>query len=918
MTRNDRETRQFNTEEQQRFLGILHRDSRGGSVICVQFHNGDLSMQQVTKDITEINGEQIKDDVYVSVNSFKTSGGPFTSRRAENVYSLNAMYIDLDLPGHKRNEDSEMIIHENLDMIHEAVSDGRLPRYTMITSTGNGLGVFFVLTNSIANTSKTAKQQQYFDTLYDLLAERMKDVLSECGEHALIVDSSVIGDHARICRLPGTRNSKSGTMCTLLEVNERGCCNLFEYSKILSRDTAEKTQNTNKKGKTKNTGEKRFVSSFYHAQLLMKLEQLQKERSSWRGHREVFCFVYYNTAKQCLEYQDAVKSLRQFNDDLGERIEESRIKSIIRSVDSNSSYDGSYAGYYKLTNLWICNKLGLDENEIKKYGLDGGCSWEDRNQQAHLDVVRKRLDTEKKVVELLISEERPTYETVSDYSGASIATVKRIALKYRVRKCDDITAVSIDWDALYQEIEDAYKEERLKVCRNRIKTCTSVVISPINGNSMSSKLASESGEDEFLGLNSCETNCVHEEDDLYSENNGWVSTECSFEELTDGSNPFDFDSLDSSSLKANETPKFECDISSLSSVEVFERNALYGDSFLAFLMKGAGDRTLKMYQAFADAFYCKINAFNANHEYAQSNLLYVLLDMIADQYRTSPSIDLCIWDIDKLYRFTALDSCNLRDYEIKVTKQSASEYVAPNNRFLYTPEYLEIPEPKTNNGVKNNRMRARELDSSDIHMIKIAHLLDTDEYRHVVDVLHSVSEGCELSPNVMEHENGLRIAGLLKHLPTFGEKRIENIMNALKEVPETEGSTELVNILCNTLHCKPETLGTVKNDLDKMKRKSPAQKRAGIMYRRHQDTMNWCRHEKQHNVTCRTYLNSYSVLSNDKYKNLTFTINDKPVARDVIRKQYLYPVSVDDLKNMPVMHDMQELMNWIISHPVTK
>ena len=887
-------------------------------MICTQFHNGDLSMQQVTKDITEINCEQIEDDVYVSVNSFKTSGGSFTSRRAENVYSLNAMYIDLDLPGHKRNEDSEMIIHENLDMIHEAVSDGRLPRYTMITSTGNGLGVFFVLTNSIANTSKTAKQQQYFDTLYDLLAERMKDVLSECGEHALIVDSSVIGDHARICRLPGTRNSKSGTMCTLLEVNERGCCNLFEYSKILSRDTAEKTQNTNKKGKTKNTGEKRFVSSFYHAQLLMKLEQLQKERSSWRGHREVFCFVYYNTAKQCLEYQDAVKALRQFNDDLGERIEESRIKSIIKSVDSNSSYDGSYAGYYKLTNLWICNKLGLDENEIKKYGLDGGCSWEDRNQQAHLDVVRKRLDTEKKVVELLTSEERPTYETVSDYSGASIATVKRIALKYRVRKCDDITAVSIDWDALYQEIEDAYKEERLKVCRNRIKTCTSVVISPTNEESMVSSLKTESNGDEFFNSDSFESDFVNEEEDRYSENNGWVSTECSFEELTDGSNPFDFDSLDSSYLNANEAPKSECDISSLSSVEVFERNALYGDSFLAFLMDGAGDRTLKMYQAFADAFYGKINSFNANHEYTQSNLLYVLLDMIADKYSTSPSIDLCIWDIDKLYRFTALDSYNLRDYEINVTKQSASEYVAPSKRFLYTPEYLEIPEPKTNSGAKNNRMRERELDSSDMHMIKIAHLLDTDEYRHVVDVLYSVSESCELSPNIMEHENGLRIAGLLKHLPTFGEKRIENIMNALKEVPETVGSTELVNILCNTLHCKPETLGTVKNDLDKIKRKSPAQKRAGIMYRRHQDTMNWCRREKLHNVTCRTYLNSYSVLSNDKYKNLTFTINDKPVARDVIRKQYLYPVSVDDLKNMPVMHDMQELMNWVISHPVTE
>ena len=249
MIRNDRETRQFNTEEQQRFLGILHRDSRGGSVICTQFHDGTLLDQQVTKDTTSIHCEQIENDVYVSVNSFKSSGGAFTSRRSENVYSLNAMYLDLDLPGHKRKEDSERIIHENLETIHQAVSDGRLPRYTMITSTGNGIGVFFVLTNSIANTSKTTKQQQYFDTLYDLLAERMKDVLADCGEQALVVDPSVIGDHARICRLPGTRNSKSGTMCTLLEVNERGCCNLFEYSRILSRDSKEK--NTNKKIKKK-------------------------------------------------------------------------------------------------------------------------------------------------------------------------------------------------------------------------------------------------------------------------------------------------------------------------------------------------------------------------------------------------------------------------------------------------------------------------------------------------------------------------------------------------------------------------------------------------------------------------------------------------------------------------------------------
>ena len=898
MIRNDRETRQFNTEEQQRFLGILHRDSRGGSVICTQFHDGTLLDQQVTKDTTSIHCEQIENDVYVSVNSFKSSGGAFTSRRSENVYSLNAMYLDLDLPGHKRKEDSERIIHENLETIHQAVSDGRLPRYTMITSTGNGIGVFFVLTNSIANTSKTPQQQQYFDTLYDLLAERMKDVLADCGEQALVVDPSVIGDHARICRLPGTRNSKSGTMCTLLEVNERGCCNLFEYSRILSRDSKEK--NTNKKCKETHTGAKRFVSSFYHAQLLTKLEQLQKERAGWRGHREVFCFVYYNTAKQCLEYQDAVKALRQFNDDLGDRIEESRIKSIIKAVDSNSSYDGSYSGYYKLTNLWISNKLGLDEREITKYGLDRGCSWEDRNQQAHLLVVRKKLDTEKKIVELLTSKERPTYDMVSEYTSVSVATVKRIALKYRVRKCDDISAVSIDWDTLYQKIEEDYKEERLKVCKNRIKTCTSVVIKPVQGSEFQEpEPASESSYTQQM------------------ENDGWIQTDLSFEELTDGSHPFDFDSYKPLSCNPfeTETESFEPEMDLLA---VTKRNASYGDSFLSCLINGAGPRTRLMYQGFSDAFCKKVQSFDSQSEYKQSNLYYVLLDMIADQYRTSPSIDLCLWDIDKLYRFLALDSSNLRDYEIKVSKKAASEYIAPFDCFIHAPEY-EVPvKSKTNTGVKTNRMRERELDQSDLHMVKVAHLLDTDAYRHVVDVLYSVSEACEFSSDPTEAENGKRISGFLKHLPGFGEKRIESVMNALKDVTVQIPSSDLVALLCQVIHCKPDTLGTIKNDLDKIKRQSPAQKRAGILYRRHQETMKWCRLEKQHNVTCRTYLNSYYVLTSDKYKDLTFTVNDQPMTRDLIRKQYLYPVSVDDLKTMPVMHDMNELMSWLISHPIAE
>lgn len=931
MVRTDRDAKQLNRDEQQTFLSILHRNSRGGAIICNQLRHGEVVSIDATKNYEHIYCESLENDVYVSVNSFCSSGSAFVSRKASNVYSINAMYIDLDLPGHERNEDSETIIQENLDAIHKAVSDGKLPRYTMITSTGNGIGVFFVLTNSIANTDRTEKQQKYFDTLYDLLAERMQFVLSVCGKHALVVDTSVVGDHARICRLPGTRNSKSGTMCTILEVNQLGYCTLHEYGKILSK---KKTKAV--KSKQKNAGEKRFVSSFFHAQLLMKLDNLAKERASWLGHRELFCFVYYNTAKQCLEYQDAIKALCQFNDGLGDRIDETQIKSIIKAVDNNIAWDGSYAGYYKLTNAWIAGKLGLTNEEIKKYEFDGGCGWEDRNQQAHLIVVRRKIDTQRKIVELLTSDDRPTYDAVSTATGSSVSTVKRIAAKYNIRKRDN-NVVNINWDELYQNEVNEYKEQRLEAYQKRVKTCTSVVIVPkqevTTVNEVEDAIVGNQVDRNKLFETTSVLSAVHD----YTISNGWISTDASFDELTDGSipfvsdieNPFEVCELNENTLAEDEQSVsnvivFHSDETEngyktektahqkLNAGDVIVRNEAYGNSFLRYIMDGAGERTLKMYQGFADVFYSKTNAYRHNNEYEQSNLLYVLLDMIADKTSNSASVDLCLWELDKLYRFLALDSGNLRDYEVSVSAKDVSGYVAPSDCFEFNPEYKQVSVSKPAAGAKTNPLRPYELTKSDMHIVTVAHLMDTDSYQHMIDVLSVAADRCISSESESEQAVGIDLGNLLKHLPTFGAKRMKNLMEALKSVPVEIGSTELVKVICDALRCKPEKIGTIRNSFDKMRRQTPAQKQAGQIFRRHQDAMNWCRREKWHNLTCRTYLAAYHAVCNE-YKTSALVIGDKMINAEDIRKKYLYPLSVETLKTMPELHTITDLVNWLIN-----
>lgn len=100
---------------------------------------------------------------------------------------------------------------------------GVLPTPTMITDTGCGYGLYYVLSNTIANTKAAEKIKGYYTAVYNALIKRFQQELPG------LVDPSV-KDAARICRLPGTTNPVSGTVCRLVYCDLERKWNLKDLS----------------------------------------------------------------------------------------------------------------------------------------------------------------------------------------------------------------------------------------------------------------------------------------------------------------------------------------------------------------------------------------------------------------------------------------------------------------------------------------------------------------------------------------------------------------------------------------------------------------------------------------------------------------------------------------------------------------
>lgn len=414
-------------EEKMDFIRHLYHDKRGGQMIRLR-KNGEEVSQISTCDMDELAATGTDSaHFYTTVNTFRG-----WKRTADRVYNYTSIYIDLDC--HSNNPDEIRIAKENTVKILEAAYEsGVLAVPTMITDTGRGFGLQYVLTNSIANIDRTSNQRAFFKKVRKGIFEKYQEVLSADEQDVKIaqVDSSVLDD-ARVCRLPGTYNVAAGMYCRLIGVSG----NYYELSDLVKgchlwtwkseeeyrREKEEKARKRREQAKNGNIiSFSEYLLPFLNARL-DQLQKLQKLRGAdcTNDCREQLLFIAYSTLVQ-INSETAAERLQEINENFTDPLDQSELDHIIEETNNSKGYD--HRGYYKLKNEYLVERLGLSEDEIKAIGLAEG--WK-RSAERHAARQEKQKKREK-VIELLKQADHFSYDQIAEAAGVSRRKVCSIA-----------------------------------------------------------------------------------------------------------------------------------------------------------------------------------------------------------------------------------------------------------------------------------------------------------------------------------------------------------------------------------------------------------------------------------------------------------------------------------------------------------
>lgn len=207
--------------EKMDFIRTLYHDKRGGQMIRLR-KNGDQVDQLSTCDMDELAATGTNPaDCYTTVNTFRGY-----KRTSDRVFNFGSIYIDLDC--HSNNPDQiQGAKMRTVEILEAAFSDGRLAVPTMITDSGRGFGLQYILDKSIANTWRTEKIKAFYKKVRKNLYEKYQEILS-ADPQAAQPDATVLDD-ARVCRIPGTYNVAADTYCRLIGVS--GKC--YELSELV-------------------------------------------------------------------------------------------------------------------------------------------------------------------------------------------------------------------------------------------------------------------------------------------------------------------------------------------------------------------------------------------------------------------------------------------------------------------------------------------------------------------------------------------------------------------------------------------------------------------------------------------------------------------------------------------------------------
>ncbi|MDU4379794.1 MAG: hypothetical protein E7I57_10310 [Anaerococcus vaginalis] len=293
------------------YIDKVHGNSKGWITRSCIDENGYSQWHYKYAELKETNltGENI----YITLNTFYKP-----CRRLECIKELNCVYIDLDYYKTKYTKD-QIIMNLEGNYFNKII-----PATNYIIDSGRGLALIWLI-NKVPSKALP---------LWKAVQEYLYKQLKEFGADRQALDAT------RILRVPGSINSKSKTVVSIIDEYDY----IYDLREIQKEFLPELKPTEKKKGRPKKINYIYRERSLYYARIQDITKLCELREYDLRGHREIILFLYrYYLCSFTEDVQKALEDVLELNSMFTYPLKENEVIRATRSaekcyLDKNKEY----------------------------------------------------------------------------------------------------------------------------------------------------------------------------------------------------------------------------------------------------------------------------------------------------------------------------------------------------------------------------------------------------------------------------------------------------------------------------------------------------------------------------------------------------------------------------------------------------
>ena len=293
------------------YIDKVHGNSKGWITRSCIDENGYSQWHYKYAELKEV--DLTGENIYITLNTFYKP-----CRRLECIKELNCVYIDLDY--YKTKYTREQIIMN----LEENYFNKIIPATNYILDSGRGLALIWLI-NKVPSKALP---------LWKAVQEYLYNQLKEFGADRQALDAT------RILRVPGSINSKSKTVVSIIDEYDY----IYDLREIQKEFLPELKLKEKKKGRPKKINYIYRERSLYHSRIQDITKLCELREYDLRGHREIILFLYrYYLCSFTEDTKKALEDVLELNSMFISPLKENEVIRATRSaekcyLDKNKEY----------------------------------------------------------------------------------------------------------------------------------------------------------------------------------------------------------------------------------------------------------------------------------------------------------------------------------------------------------------------------------------------------------------------------------------------------------------------------------------------------------------------------------------------------------------------------------------------------